>query len=407
MPDEIVPPEQQRNNEARALIKRMHPNYNRYPSRSDEVGIGSMLALLVQIARAPQNADTWGEKIDKWSADERSNVKIGGSAKDGTFRPLITIALRAPDDFLKIVRAYLDEGNIPQDLLETPIYTPMTTVVNAEHGAFDEDDDERSDRDTPDAIDASEEFKKHIAEATEFYHLRSIHLATTAHFTQHMRERGVLSALDKKTEVVINREIREADTDEKFSEAEEHIVTFPFDDKEIAPRLKKALEDRRVDRLPAEAMYPPLNEFEIRASEVKTIGDLVQVAEATRSGIFKSADERERTIKSINGYAKKILVNECNHSASIEAFKNVYEKARRFPFSDMEYGFQVLDIIEMRAKYFLFGHILATRSDAVFESLQKTTTEFPFWRPENSDNLNAEIDLQRRLAHRVQRKSRQ
>jgi len=397
MIDEMRTPEKEIRRRARGLTRRVHPDNLQAISIEAAKQSEALIPLLEKIIKNPIDMENWGDDIRNQYPHKGLEITFIGLAPDRTLRPPRPVALRKPSVFLDMLGAYLDTGDIPQYLLDAPAYDPSYIDEDEDWGVED-----------PEAI-ARENARvliEGIQTAKDFDHCMGLKLATQISPQHNMRMFGVLKALDEKVQEIITKEIEAVDDLEKLKTAEEHILEFQFDDTEISPRLTNLFEERRRSPLlPPEPVYAPPSELEIRASEASSLETLRAIVAEVEEKRFDSEQERVNTRKSINTYAKKALLNECGMNASLEAFAKTFREAQEFPFSDEAYGFHVLDMIEMRAKYFVLGTILNSPSIESLDAIAPTIDRFPFRHPENGHDLRMEIERHRRFMYSRRSKS--
>lgn len=380
MPEPIRTEEQQRRARARRMLTRVHPD-----RIQSNVG-AHLVAPLNWIMTRPEVPDNWGQDLNK-EYQLGFEITLVGNAPDGTLRAPRKVGMRKPKDFLDILEAYLDTGDIPADLLNTPLYNPMTAPPILGIAADLEDEgDYGDDPDTPrgratasfEAQAAEHSLKTAVRDASDYDYCVGLRVATRLYAQATMRAHGVLQALDEKVEHFLSEEIKQADTEEKLRQVESRIEEFDFDDDTVRPRLQQALADHIARAGLPEPVYPPPNEFEIRAAQAKTLEELKEAAKAIHIGAFTSMEERNRTLKSVDGYARKIIYEACGRSATIEALRDIYRQTQDFAFTDTEYGFRVLDLIGMHAKYLLLANVWSAKSPAMLDRIRDSVAAFPF-----------------------------
>lgn len=388
--------------DARKLLSRVHPDRLRSFPEATPL-LERLIPLLSRITDNPHDLEHWGDDIDNEYLGQRlkdnavdpafpngNRIDLVGLDKDGKLRKPLAVALKKPSVFMKMLLAYLDTGSIPPELAEEPDY---------ERSVDEEDETSWGPRNrNVESLDAAGELKKSIAEAEDFDHLRAIQVATTVHFKHNMRLQGVLAALDSAVERVILKEIENADSEDAYALIEEHISTFPFDTEESRPRLENALSAHK-EQTPDASDFKE-NPLEIRISGANDLRDLETIARDIANDANLTDEERSYAARSCNTYAKIFLARQCESAQSFQDYGQTLKLAATFPFSNAEYGQDVLDIVENHAKFGALKKIYETRSRQELEAAAIEISRFPFRHEANLTYLRSEIDKKERLMHR-------
>ena len=377
------------------MFSRIHPDKLSSAGASPEVvKAGQALSPLVdKILKSQVDMERWGDDIDQSITSGGPEIALVGLAPDGTIRPPRVVNIRKPAVFLEMLAAYLNEGSIPEELFATPAYDPSEV---------DEYEEEFMGSSHPDAAgrESARQLKEGIQNAKDFDHCMGLKLATQISSQHNMRLYGVLQALDKKVGEIITTEIVTADSREKIQLAEEHLKTFQFDDATIADRLQTMFNERLQEGAAWPSTFREPNEFEAELTDAVSLEDLTRIEGEIRTATFPSERERINTLKNISTLAKKMLMDECNELSSMQQFAETFNKAQRFPFvsdpnASTQYGDDVLDTIETRAKYFVLGQIGGVDSIEKLEAIEDAGLRFPFRHNENITDLRNEFIIVR------------
>lgn len=381
--------------QARFLLKRVHPDVvGAYAPELKSIQ-ERLVPLLEKIIKRPEDMRNWGNDIRKqyFRQGPDSTIQIAGLAPDKTtVRPPLTIPLKGPSTFIKMLHQYLDAGSVSQKYIDAPPFNP-DVVYGAEEG----EEEDHGDNAPGEAQLAARDLLRGIQEAETYNHLRAICVAIQIGGAHNARAYGVITALDIKIQSVITKEIE----DNKLTDAEEHINDFPFDDAKVAFDLRNLLVQKRSRK---DIALAPKHALEIEASKAQSIEDLRIPLHAANITNFPEG-EQKRVLKSINGYAKKLLLDESERNASLEKYAKLLTDAVDFPFSDNEYALSVVDALTLRAKYFVLGHVWNSFSEQSLRSIEPELKKFPF-SGESLDDIKMQIEIRER-AIGVARASRQ
>ena len=347
---------------ARALLMKLHPDQLRSNDASH------LISLLKELSAHPDDTENWSLDVRK-NAPRGANVLFIAPGREPRSLPL-----RKPSTFLKMLEAFVETGEVPQELIDDE--SEGVRVSDIEREEVDEN---------------IKMFRDFISGATLFDELLGILMAINLHSRQNMRAGGIPQLFDAKAEELIGAEIATADTPDTLQVATTHVRGLEYFDPNVRERLESALSER-ASSSKSELLVPPssIHEFESRAAAADTLDDLMKVAVEARTETFDTDAERRSVRRSIDTLAKNKFLEVCASSDTMDTYIDTMVKARQFPFSEDGYGQDVVGIIERNAKYFALSQIAKAGSPEALEETEKAARRFPF-SDEHRRDLNDEV----------------
>src|SRR3989344_3537671 len=208
--------------EVRQLLRRVHTD--QLGGTGTEAGVGQELTqILDEVLKFPNDLKGWSHELrERYPLG--SKVRLIGLTPTSEVRAPQEVPLRRPEVFLKMLRAYLDTGSIPEKL-----------IADDAEGSGEETEEQRE-------IDATAKmFLAMLDEPESFEHLLGIRGAMSMYHPVTLRNAGIYAKFDAVTEKMIAEEI-EIGTPDKLQLANTHLNELKFFNPKIGERLRSLLE---------------------------------------------------------------------------------------------------------------------------------------------------------------------